>query len=93
MTFERVALLSVEGVRHAALVRIERVNWKTMHRRLTKPLPTVQLFNDAHVHGFELVELLADALNSIEPSTHWSTWQITSVRSLRGSGGHAIARC
>ena len=77
--FVRVAHLSVEGMSHAAIARIEGVAWHTVDRWLTKAAALAQRFNDRHLQGIPIAELQADELRSFVSCKARPAWVFTSI--------------
>ena len=79
VTFQQVALLSVEGLTRAAIARIEGVNWKTVDRWLCRASAAARRFNDLAVKDVELTELQADELRTFAQRKTRATWVFTSI--------------
>ncbi|MCA9644614.1 MAG: hypothetical protein KC492_28175 [Myxococcales bacterium] len=77
--FERVALLSIEGLSRSAIARVEHLDWHTVDRWLSKASALAMRFNHAHIQGVPLAELQADELCTTGPSSGRTTWVFTSI--------------
>ena len=77
--FDRVALLSVEGMSRAAIARIEGVSWNAVDRWISRANVYAQIFNDRKTQGVELVELQADELRTFAHSKAHPSWVFTSM--------------
>jgi IS1 family transposase len=77
--FDRVAILSVEGLTRAAIARVENVNWKTVDRWLSRATSAARRFNHQEINGVPLIEIQADELRTFAPDKSRATWIFTSI--------------
>ena len=79
VTFDRVAMMSVEGMSRSAIARVEGVSWHTADRWISKASDYAHLFNDQIINGVELIELQADELKTLLTTKAQAIWIFTSM--------------
>jgi transposase-like protein/IS1 family transposase len=72
--FDRVAVMSVEGVSKSSIARIMGMTWNTVARWVERAATAARQFNDRMLRGFDLIELQADEIRTIAPSKDRPVW-------------------
>ena len=68
MTFDRVAMLSVEGMSRSAIARIEGISWNTADCWVSRASEYAKHFNQQAIKEVELIELQVDELKTLTSS-------------------------
>lgn len=78
-SFDRVAMVSVEGVNKSAIARLEELFWNTASRWLELAADKSRSFNASHADGIELVEVQLDELATFLQSRKQKTWVFAGI--------------
>lgn len=79
VTFDQVAILSVEGLNNSSIARVERIGWNTADRWLEKANDCGRRFNDKQTTGFRAAEFQVDESRTITQGKQQPTWIFAAI--------------
>ncbi len=78
-TFDKVAVLAVEGTGISAIGRVVGHSWNTVARWLESARAAAARFNERHLRGYELVELQVDEIRAAMPKRCGEIWAFAAI--------------